>query len=231
MSSLAIIGARIIDPHTGRDEIGTLLLEDGVIQKILEADRTEDIPPHAEQVSADGLILCPGLIDMRVCTGEPGAEHKETIKSAGHAAAAGGVTSIVLMPATNPVIDDISLVDHILNRGAETTDIRVYPAAALTKGLAGSEMTEIGLMDQAGAVLFSNGDTPISDARLMRRIMSYSSTFNALIAHRAVDADLSAGACAHESDFSARLGLPSAPATSERIMAERDIALAELTGA
>ncbi len=227
MSTLAIIGARLIDPATDYDALGDLLIEDGIITGFGADVAAAHID---ERIDANGLILCPGLIDMRVTTGEPGTEHRETIESAAIAAAAGGVTSMVVMPTTNPVIDDISLVDHMQRRG-ESTDIRVYIAGALTKGLAGREMTEIGLMSEAGAVLFSNGETPLGDGRLMRRIMSYGSTFNALIAHRAVDGNLSAGACAHESDFSARLGLPSAPAISERIMAERDMALAELTGA
>jgi dihydroorotase len=227
---LAILGARLIDPATGRDEIGDLLVENGKITALGAGIFADGLAEDILSIEADGLVLAPGLIDMRVVTGEPGAEHKETLASAGRAAAAGGVTTMIVMPQTNPVIEDISLVDHIQRRGRETSPVNVLIAGALTKGLKGAEMTEIGLMSEAGAVMFSNGDTPISDTRLMRRIMSYSSTFNALIAHRPVDAHLSQGACAHESDFASRLGLPSAPALSERIIAERDIALAELTG-
>lgn len=230
MSRLAILGARLIDPATGRDEIGDLLIEDGRIRALGVGIVADGLDGDTQIIEADGLMLAPGLIDMRVVTGEPGAEHKETLASAGKAAAAGGVTTMVVMPQTDPVIEDISLVDHMTRSGRESAPVNVLIAGALTKGLAGSEMTELGLMSNAGAVMFSNGDTPISDTRLMRRIMSYSSTFNALIAHRPVDAYLSKGACAHESDFSSRLGLPAAPAISERIVAERDIALAELTG-
>ena len=230
MSTIAILGARLLDPASSRDEIGDVLIQDGKIAAIGPGIFADGVPSDAETIEADGLCLAPGLIDMRVVTGEPGAEHKETLESAGRAAAAGGVTTMVVMPQTNPVIEDISLVDHIRRSGRENAPINVLIAGALTKGLAGEEMTELGLMSDAGAVMFSNGDTPISDTRLMRRIMAYSSTFNALIAHRPVDAHLSQGACAHESDFSSRLGLPAAPALSERIIAERDIALAELTG-
>jgi len=231
MGKLAISNARLIDPASSLDEIGDLLIEDGKIAALGQDLFVEGLSPDIETIDADGLILAPGLIDMRVVTGEPGAEHKETLASAGRAAASGGVTSMVVMPQTNPVIDDISLVDFIKRRAGETSPIKVYAAGALTKGLNCQDMTEMGLMSQAGAVMFSNGDKPVADAGLMRRIMSYASAFNALIAHRAVDPYLSKDTVAHESDFSARLGLSAAPPASERIMAERDMALVELTGA
>ena len=166
---------------------------------------------------------------MRVSTGEPGRENRETIATAARAAAAGGVTSIIIMPETNPVIDDMSLVDFVTRR-AENAPVNVYAAGALTKNLDGQTLTEIGLMSEAGAVMFSNGTHPIADAQTMRRLLSYSASFNALIANRAMDPSLSKGAVAHESDLSSRLGLTGAPAAAERIMAERDVALAELTG-
>ena len=133
------------------------------------------------------------------------------------------------MPETEPVIDDMSLVDFIKRR-AETAPVNVYAAGALTKGLDGKTLTEIGLMSQAGAVMFSNGKNPIADAQTMRRLLSYSASFNALIANRAIEPSLSKNAVAHESDLSSRLGLTGAPSAAERIMAERDVALAELTG-
>ncbi len=231
MSTLAIIGARIIDPASGHDEIGDMLVEHGKIAALGTDIFAQGIPNDAHTIDANGLMLTPGLIDMRVITGEPGAEHKETLASAGVAAAAGGVTSMVVMPQTNPVIDDISLVDYIVRRGRETSPVNVYAAGALTKGLNNIAMTELGMMSEAGAVMFSNGEQAIADTQLMRRIMAYSATFNALIAHRAIDPYLSPGTCAHESDFSSRLGLTAAPALSERIMAERDMTLVELTGA
>lgn len=230
MTDLAILGARVIDPASGRDEICDVLVRGSKIIATGAGIFSGGMPESTQKIEADGLILAPGLIDMRVVTGEPGGEHKETLESAGRAAAAGGVTTMVIMPQTNPVIDDISLVDHIQRRGRDTSAVRVLVAGALSKGLLGIEMTELGLMSDTGAVMFANGDTPIPDSRLMRRILSYSSTFNALIAHRPVDVKLSDGACAHESDFSSRLGLPATPAISERIIAERDLALAELTG-
>ena len=231
MGKVAITGARLIDPACSLDTIGDIFLADGVIAAVGAGVFASGIPDGAEHIEADGLIVCPGLIDMRVVTGEPGAEHKETIASAGQAAAAGGVTSMVIMPNTDPVIDDISLVDYIRSRGKDSAPVRVYVAGALTKGLSSTAMTELGLMASAGAVMFSNADNPIADTGLMRRIMAYSSTFNALIAHRPVDPSLQGGGCAHESDFSSRLGLGAIPGAAERIMAERDLALAELTGA
>ena len=224
MSTLSIINARIIDPASGYDDFGTVLIEDGVIK-----DFGDHIIAQGDIIDAEGHICAPGLIDMRVSTGEPGRENRETIATAAQAAAAGGITSIIIMPETDPVIDDMSLVDFITRR-AETAPVNVYAAGALTKGLDGKTLTEIGLMSQAGAVMFSNGKAPIADAQTMRRLLSYSASFNALIANRAIEPSLSKGAVAHESDLSSRLGLTGAPSAAERIMAERDVALAELTG-
>lgn len=224
MSPLSIINARIIDPASGYDGDGTIVIEDGVIIEF-----GTDAIAEGKIIDAKGLICAPGLIDMRVSTGEPGRENRETIATAARAAAAGGVTSMVIMPETNPVIDDMSLVDFIKRR-AENAPVNVYAAGALTKDLDGTTMTEIGLMSEAGAVMFSNGARPIADTQTMRRLLSYSASFNALIANRAMDPSLSKGAVAHESDLSSRLGLTGAPAAAERIMAERDAALAELTG-
>ncbi len=225
MSVLSIINARLIDPATEFDAMGTLTIEKGRIK-----DFGGETPPEGRIIDAEGRILAPGLIDMRVSTGEPGRESKETLASAGRAAVAGGITSMVVTPDTKPVLDQISLVEYVKRRGKQKSLVRVYISGALTHALNGQNMTELGLMSQAGAILFSNGKTPISDTLLMRRLLSYSSTFNALIANRPIDPSLSKDACAHESDLSARLGLIGAPSTAERIMAERDVALAELTG-
>lgn len=223
MTTLTIKNARILDPETGRDEVGHILIENGIITAIGDQIEAGDI------IDAAGLIAAPGLIDMRVSTGEPGAEHRESITSAAVAAAAGGVTTVVIMPDTNPVIDDMSLVNFIQGKGVDT-DINVYVSGALTKGLDGSTMTEIGLMSEAGAVMYSNGSKPISDSLIMRRLLSYGARFNALISNRPKDVSLADGSCAHESDFSSRLGLAGEPSASERIMIDRDAALAELTG-
>jgi len=223
MTDLTLRNARVIDPETGYDAIADIAITDGMITEI------GNVEPGGEIIDATGLIAAPGLIDMRVSTGEPGTENRETILSAAEAAAVGGVTSIVVMPDTNPAVDDMSLIDFLQGRGQET-DINVYVAGALTKGLDGKTMTEIGMMSEAGAVMFSNGSEPISDSLIMRRILSYGARFNALIASRPKDKHLSEGACVHESDFSARLGLVGEPSATERILIERDAALAELTG-
>ncbi|MEM9601035.1 MAG: dihydroorotase, partial [Pseudomonadota bacterium] len=186
-------------------------------------------PIRGEEIDGRGLTCAPGLIDARVKAGEPGQENRETLASAARAALAGGVTQIVVQPQTEPIIDDMSLVDFIMRKG-EGLDIDVHVAGALTKGLDGHTMTEIGLMSEAGAILFASGPNPVEDAGIMRRLMSYSAIFNALISNSPVTPSLSDGTCAHESDVAARLGLPAAPSVSERIMAERDMALAELTG-
>ena len=221
--TLTLTDIRIMDPGSGRDETGHVLIEDGRIAAL------GDAPVRGTVIDGSRLTCAPGLIDARVKAGEPGLENRETLAGASRAALAGGVTQIVVQPQTDPVIDDMSLV-AFLQQKSERLPIAVHVAGALTKGLDGRTMTEIGLMSDAGAVMFASGPEPVEDAQIMRRLMRYSATFNALISNSPVTPALSEGTCAHESDVSARLGLPSAPSVSERIMAERDIALAELTG-
>lgn len=227
MTRTLIVGARILDPASRTDTVGSLAFENGTI-----VDVGAKVKPVATDtvIDATGLAIIPGLIDMRVVVGEPGAEHKETLKSAGRAAAAGGVTTMVVMPNTDPVIDDVSLVEFIKRRGEERAQVRVLPAAAMTKRLGGEVMTEMGLLSEAGAVLFSNGDCAITDSRMLRRALAYASAFGALVAHRPEDPFLAKGGVMHEGELGARLGLPGIPATAERIYVERDAALAELTG-
>ncbi|HWA23052.1 MAG TPA: dihydroorotase [Caulobacterales bacterium] len=224
---ILIRNARLIDPASNRDEIGGVLIEG---DKILDVGAGVKEAAGAEIIDAKGLALLPGLIDMRVVTGEPGAEHKETFKSAGRAAAAGGVTTMVVMPDTDPVIDDVSLVGFVLNRAPGQTSVRVLPSAAITRGLRGEEMTEIGLLKDAGAVLFCNGARPIVDSRVLKRALAYATAFGALIAHRPEDQYLAAGGAMNEGALAMRLGLPGIPAAAETIMVERDLTLAAITG-
>jgi len=222
-----IRNAKLIDPAKNKVETGAILFTD----KILDIGAVTSAPNGAEIIDADGAHVAPGLIDMRVTIGEPGAEHKETFKSAGRAAAAGGVTTMVMMPHTTPVLDDQSLIDFVLRRGVDRSGgVHILPAAALTKHLDGELMTEIGLMAEAGAAYFTNGDKPITSSRVLRRALSYASAFDALIAHRPEDPYLAEGGVMHEGELAARLGLPGIPAAAEAIMAERDLTLAELTG-
>ena len=222
-----IKNAKLIDPAKHKVEAGAILFDD----KIIDVGAVSSAPDGAEIIDAGGEHIAPGLIDMRVVIGEPGAEHKETFKSAGRAAAAGGVTTMVMMPNTDPVLDDQSLIDFVLRRGiALSGGVRILPAAALTKHLDGEMMTEIGLLAEAGAAFFSNGDKPIVNSRVLRRTLSYATAFGALVANRPEDPFLAEGGVMHEGELAARLGLPGIPAAAEAIMAERDLALAELTG-
>jgi dihydroorotase len=228
---LAFRNARLIDPATGLDTRGGLLVENGKIADVgAKLFNTAD-PHDPEVIDCKGLVLAPGLIDMRVFTGEPGSEHRETLSSASEAAAAGGVTTIVTMPNTDPVIDEAALVDFIKRRAAATAKVRVAPMAALTHALRGERMTEIGLLREAGAVAFTDGDRSVSNTRVLRRALSYAATFGALVAGHAEDPDLSNGASMTEGEFAARLGISGAPPAAEAIIVERDLRLVELTGA
>lgn len=228
---LAFVDARLIDPDTGRDGPGVLLVRDGRIAEVAAGAAAEALSPDFEVVACDGQVLAPGLVDLRVKTGEPGAEQKETLESAAQAAVAGGVTCLVVQPDTDPPIDDPAMVDFIRRRGRDLGLARIQVAGAATRGLQGERMAELGLMAEAGAVYFTDADRSIVDSQVLRRVMSYAGAFNALIAHRPADPWLTRGACATSGEMAARMGLPAAPAAAERIMLERDLALAELTGA
>jgi dihydroorotase len=230
MSALAIINARLLDPASDYDGLGSILIEDGRIKDVVHGAGA-GAPEGVEIIDAGGLCLAPGLIDIRVKTGEPGAEPKETLKSAALSAAAGGVTTIVVQPDTDPAIDDPAMIDHIQRRGAALELVNVRAAGAATKARDGVRMAEIGLMDEAGALYFTDGDKVIANSRTLQRVMSYAAAFNALIACRPADPWLSEGAVATSGELATRLGLASVPAIAERIQLERDLALVEQTGA
>ncbi|HTT83782.1 MAG TPA: dihydroorotase [Rhizomicrobium sp.] len=231
MTRTAFVNARLLDPASGLDAPGAVLVEKGRISDFGPRLFHDGIPAGAAVVDCNGRALAPGLIDMRVFTGEPGSEHRETLESASRAAAAGGVTTMVVMPNTDPVIDEPSLVDFIHRRAAATARVRVVPMAALTHRLAGETMTEIGLLMEAGAVAFTDGDRTIMNARVMRRALAYASNFGALIVGHAEDSELSRDTAMNEGEFATRLGIPAAPAIAETLIVERDIRLVELTGA
>jgi len=228
---LAFVNARLVDPHSGWDGPGALLVKDGVIAGIVKGGEPGAISDDFEVMDARGAMLAPGLVDLRVKTGEPGAETKETLKSAALAAAAGGVTSIVVQPDTAPVIDEASVVDFILRRTRDIELVHVYPAGAATKGCLGERMAEIGLMAEAGCVYVTDADRPIVNSKVLRRVLAYAASFGVLVAHRPADPWLAAGAAATEGEFAGRMGLPSVPPIAEKIMLDRDLALVELTGA
>ena len=230
MTAFAIVNARLLDPSSDHDGPGSVLVQDGRIAEFVRGTAHER-PAGLEIIDAQGACLSPGLIDIRVKTGEPGAEPKETLKSASLSAAAGGVTTIVIQPDTDPAVDDPAMVDFIHRRGAALNLVNVYAAGAATQGRDGQRMAEIGLMHEAGALYFTDGDRVIANTRTLMRVMSYAGAFNALIACRPADPWLSEGAVATSGELSTRLGLSGAPAIAERIQLERDLALVEQTGA
>jgi len=225
----AFINARLVDPASNRDEPGGLLVTDGMIADIGPHLR-RNAPDGVEVVDCKGHVLAPGLIDSQVYTGEPGFEHRETLKTASHAAAAGGVTTIVVMPETNPVIDQVALVDFIQRRARDNAIVHVHTMAAMTKGLKGEEMTEIGLLQRAGAIAFTNGKSSIANTRVMRNVLLYGKDFGALICHHTEDPYLSANGMMNSGEVAARLGLSGVPKAAETIMLERDVRLVEMTG-
>jgi len=226
---ILLANARIMDPSRDLDMVGDLLLADGVVKETKRGIGAAGVPEGTEVVDCRGRIAAPGLIDMRAFVGEPGAESRETIASASQAAAAGGVTTIVCQPDTEPAIDDPTIVDFIQRRARDTGIVHVLVMAALTKGLKGQEMTEIGLLKAAGAVGFSDGARSVTDAQVMRRALTYARDFDALIVHHTEDPDLTGEGVMNEGEFAARLGLIGAPKAAETIMLERDIRLVGLT--
>jgi len=228
---IAFTNARVVDPASGYDGPGSVIVTEGVIADVARAPTLGGLSSDVEVIDAAGALLIPGLIDIRVKTGEPGAEPKETLKSAAQAAAAGGVTTMVVQPDTHPVMDEPAVVDFILRRARDIELVNVYPAGAATKGAQGQRMAEIGLMHEAGCLYVTDADRPIVDSKVFQRVLSYAKAFDTPVAHRPADPWLSAGAAATSGEFAARMGLPSAPAIAEKIMLERDLALAELTGA
>ncbi len=223
------INARIVDPASNRDEPGGLLIKDGLITEIGPQLR-RNAPDGATVVDCKGHVLAPGLIDAQVFAGEPGYEHRETLKTASHAAAAGGVTTIVVMPETDPVIDTVALVDFIQRRARDNALVHVHTMAALTKGLKGEEMTEIGLLKRAGAIGFSNGKASVANTRVMRNVLNYSKDFGALVVHHCEDPFLSNNSAMNSGEVAARLGLSGSSKLAETITLERDVRLVEMTG-
>ena len=223
--------ARVVDPSRGLDAQGAVLVADGRIVAAGPEAARQGAPEGAEIVDCRGAALLPGLVDMRVFVGEPGGEHRETLETASRAAAAGGVTTIVTMPDTDPVIDDPALVDFVLRRARDTACVHVHPMAAMTKSLAGQELSEFGLLKEAGAVALTDGRRSLRNSRVMRNALNYARDFDALIVHHVEDADLARGGVMNESETATRLGLPGVPREAETIVLERDIHLARLTGA
>src|SRR5580704_374813 len=227
---ILLANARIVDPARDLDSEGDVLIADGVIREAKRGIHASGVPEGTEVVDCRGRIVAPGLIDMRAFVGEPGASHRETFASASQAAAAGGITTIICQPDTSPVIDNSATVDFVLRRARDTAIVNIHPMAALTKGMRGEEMTEIGLLKAAGAVAFTDGASSVTNAQLMRRTLTYARDFDALIVHHTEDPDLIGEGVMNEGEFAARLGLVGIPDASEAVMLERDIRLVALTG-
>jgi dihydroorotase len=225
---ILLTNARIVDPSRDLDIDGDLLLADGIVRDARRGIGAAGVPEGTEIIDCRGRVAAPGLIDMRAFVGEPGAEYRETFASASQAAAAGGVTTIVSQPDTSPVIDDPATVDFVLRRARDTAIVRVHPMAALTKGIKGAEMTEIGLLKAAGAVAFTDGTKSVTNAQVMRRALIYARDFDALIVHHTEDPDLVGEGVMNEGEFAARLGLVGVPTAAETVMLERDIRLVAL---
>ncbi len=227
MLSLLITNVRLIDPGSDLDQAGALLFRDGRIE---DWGQNLGRPDGVPVLDGEGAILCPGLVDMRASLGEPGYEYRETVASAAEAASSSGITTIAALPDSRPAIDDPALVRLMRSRGEETGAITVLPYAAVTKGCRGEELAEIGLLREAGAVGFTDGQRAIADSRLMRLALSYARGFGARIIQHPEDPGLAAGGAATEGELATRLGLPGIPAVAEAILIARDIRLARLTG-
>ena len=224
MSTL-FVNARLLDPATGLDALGTLLVEHGRIAAL----NPPSAPASAERIDCAGACLCPGLVDMRVGLREPGEEHKESLATLAACAAAGGITTLAALPDTDPPLDEPALVEFVTRR-AGSLGVTVIPYGAATKGCAGRELAELGLLREAGAAAFTDGRRAIAEARTMRLALAYAAAFGAFIIQHPEEPSLAAGGAVTEGFQATMLGLPGIPAAAEAIMVARDIRLAALTG-
>jgi dihydroorotase len=227
MSDLLFVNVRLLDPASGLDQPGELLVRSGCIADLGTGPGR---PDGVEPLDGGGAVLCPGLVDMRAEMGEPGGEYRETVASAAVAAAAGGITTVGALPDSRPAIDDPALVRLLRARGEETGSLTILPYGALTRGCKGEELAELGLLREAGAVAFTDGARAIGPARLMRLALAYAGRFGARIVQHPEEPSLAAGGAATEGELATRLGLPGIPAAAEVILVARDIRLAALTG-
>ena len=223
---LLVRGGRVIDPSQDLDGELEILIEDGVITRV--GEKVKGIR-GAEVYEAHGMVVSPGLIDMHVHLREPGQEYKETVRTGTLAAAAAGFTSVACMPNTAPVIDNRSVVEHVMKEAREAGFARVFPIGAVSKGQRGEELSEVGDMVSGGAVAISDDGFPVSNAELMRRALLYAQHYDIPVIQHAQDLDLSAGGVMHEGEWSTRLGLPGAPGSAEDVMVARDVILSEDT--
>lgn len=227
----AYVNARLLDPGSGLDADGAVLVEGN---KILDAGAGlfgDSVPDGVNTVDCGGHCLAPGLIDMRVHLPEPGGEHKESFETASAAAAAGGVTSMICLPDTDPAIDSVAIIEFIARRARETNIVKIYAYGAITRGREGGELTEFGILSEAGALAFTDSDKAVADTLVMRRALSYAATFDLLLVQHPEEPRLARNGQMNEGEMSTRLGLTGIPAVAEVMMIERDLRLVEMTGA
>ena len=228
MKEKILKNCRIIDPSQKIDEIGGILIDDnGKIKDLGKNVKISKSSTRTEEIDCDKKIAIPGIIDMNVFVGEPGFEYKENFRTLTQAALAGGVTSVVTMPNTKPLIDNVSMVDFIIRRGRDKSNLNIFPAACLTREMAGKEMVEFGLLNSRGIIAFTDPYQAIQNTEIMSRIMDYASDMGVLIMQHVEDYELSKDGCINEGEIATRLGLQSIPSIAEKIIIERDLTLLE----
>ena len=226
MKKQYFINGNIIDPHNSINEIGGLIIGDkGQIEAVGKKVNTNNIPSREKVIDLKGKYIFPGLVDMRVFVGEPGFEYKENFRTLSNAALSGGVTSVVTMPNTDPIIDNVSIVDFLKRRGRDKSKINIYPTASLTKGTEGTNMTEFGLLQSKGIIGFTDGTKTIQNTRVMSRIMNSASDLDTLIMQHAEDYELTKDGMINEGIIATKLGLQGIPEMAELIIIDRDLTL------
>ena len=228
MKKQYFLNANIIDTHNSLNEVGGLIIGDnGLVEAIGKKVNKNNIPSREKVIDLKGKYIFPGIVDMRVFVGEPGYEYKENFRTLSNAALSGGVTSVVTMPNTDPIIDNVSIVDFLKRRGRDKSKINIFPTASLTKNLEGSNMTEFGLLQKKGIIAFTDGLKTIQNTRLMSRIMKSAHDLNSLILQHAEDLELSKNGMINDGIISTKLGLQGIPDLAELIIIERDLTLLE----
>ena len=226
MKEKIFINARIIDPSQKMDEKGSLILDkNGKVKAIGKNVKKSDSESSAEIFDIKGNVLIPGIVDMKAFVGEPGYEYKENFRTLSQAALAGGVTSIVTMPNTKPIIDNVSMVDFIIRRGRDKAAVNLFPCASITKQTEGKLMTEFGLLSLKWIIGFSDVNKTVQNTELMARIMDYASDIGVLIMQHAEDYELSKNSCINDGEIATRLGLEGVSQIAEKIIIERDLSL------
>ncbi len=228
MKKKYFLNANIIDPSNSLDEIGGLIIdENGKFEAVGKKVNKNNIPSREKYIDLKGKYIFPGLVDMRVFVGEPGYEYKENFRTLSNAALSGGVTSVVTMPNTNPIIDNVSMVDFLKRRGRDKSKINIFPTASLTKNLEGTNMTEFGLLQKKGIIGFTDGIKTIQNTRLMSKIMNSANDLNSLVIQHAEDFELAENGMMNDGIISTKLGLQGIPDVAEKIIIERDLSLLE----